>query len=72
MSFDTTDMIVGVDIANKNSKDSSALTVMCTKCNSIVFLKLFDNEKENYLSIGLPKKCKICGQKFIVGRYKVC
>jgi rubrerythrin len=60
VKMDKYDHVIGIDIANKESKDFSALSMMCFNCKTVIHIEIFTGTPlvEN------PKACPICGVEF--------
>jgi len=53
--------VIGVDIAKPNSRDFSAISLMCKNCNTIIYRKTCKNEPPYFI---FPAKCPKCGIEF--------
>jgi len=55
--------IIGIDLADENSEDFSAISSMCGNCKTIIESKAFAN-KDNKPQATIFKRCPVCGIEF--------
>lgn len=61
---------IGIDLADENSEDWSAISSVCGNCKTVIESKVFD--KCNVPQATIFKTCPVCGVKFkkrIVNEY---
>jgi len=54
--------IIGIDLADENSEDWSAISSVCGNCKTVIESKTFD--KDNIPQSAIFKRCPICGVRF--------
>jgi len=57
--------VIGVDIANPNCKDFSAISAICANCNTVIWSKTFSGTNSEYEKSLVPDVCPNCGVKFV-------
>jgi hypothetical protein len=62
MFYDNFDCVLGIDIASKDSKDFSCVTMMCSSCRTVIDSKPFTGEQPEGFEV--PKNCPHCGVEF--------
>ena len=55
--------IIGIDLADENFEDCSAIITMCANCKSIIETRSFAN-KDNSPQVTIFKRCPVCGVEF--------
>lgn len=57
------EQIMGIDLANENMRDMTAIKSMCSKCKRIIEAKSFKAE-DNAPKMTVFIRCPQCGAKF--------
>lgn len=53
--------IIGIDLANENSEDWSAVSSVCGNCRYIIETKVYDKKE---VQATIFKRCPVCGVRF--------
>lgn len=57
---DMTSQVIGIDLADENSKVLSCISYKCSNCNTVFKVDIYDKNTE----VNLFNKCPICGKRF--------